>query len=121
MTIPQSYQKSNAASTKTRNILDSVTVYNLLFPISFIKTDKEDISNLIVKLLNPLNPYFWQKSYIQGSALQRASFRLHNLGMVIRLLYSTEAIPASKFFKELAFKLNIVNINALFDYEGGRS
>ncbi len=63
MTIPQSYQKSNAASTKTRNILDSVTVYNLLSSISFIKTDKEDTSNLVVKLLNLLNSYFWQKFY----------------------------------------------------------
>ena len=63
MTIPQSYQKSNAASTKTRNILDSVTVYNLLSSISFIKTDKEDTSNLDVKLLNLLNSYFWQKFY----------------------------------------------------------
>lgn len=63
MTIPQSYQKSNAASTKTRNILDSVTVYNLLSSISFIKTDKEDTSNLVIKLLNLLNSYFWQKFY----------------------------------------------------------
>lgn len=63
MTIPQSYQKSNAASTKTRNILYSVTVYNLLSSISFIKTDKEDTSNLVVKLLNLLNSYFWQKFY----------------------------------------------------------
>ena len=63
MTIPQSYQKSNAASTKTRNILDSVTVYNLLSSISFIKTDKEDTSNLVVKLLSLLNSYFWQKFY----------------------------------------------------------
>ncbi len=63
MTIPQSYQKSNAASTKTRNILDSVTVYNLLSSIRFIKTDKEDTSNLDVKLLNLLNSYFWQKFY----------------------------------------------------------
>jgi len=45
MTIPQSYQKSNAASTKTRNILDSVTVYNLLSSISFIKTDKEAVAH----------------------------------------------------------------------------
>lgn len=63
MTIPQSYQKSNVASTKTRNILYSVTVYNLLSSISFIKTDKEDTSNLVVKLLNLLNSYFWQKFY----------------------------------------------------------
>jgi hypothetical protein len=51
--------------------------------------------------------------------LQRASFRLQNLGLVTRLFYPTLAIPESKFSKELTLKLNIANIDALSDDKGG--
>ena len=48
--------------------------------------------------------------------MQRASFRLQNLGLVARLFYSTVAIPESQFPKELILKLN-TKINALSDDE----
>lgn len=63
--------------------------------------------------------YFWSKFCIRKSTLQRASFRLQNLGLVARLFYSTVAIPESQFPKELILKLNTANINALSDDEGG--
>ncbi|HJK89065.1 MAG: hypothetical protein LF888_06675 (plasmid) [Candidatus Megaira endosymbiont of Mesostigma viride] len=63
--------------------------------------------------------YFWSKFCIRKSTLQRASFRLQNLGLVARLFYSTVAIPESQFSKELILKLNTANINALSDDEGG--
>jgi hypothetical protein len=52
--------------------------------------------------------------------LQRASFRLQDLGLVTRLFYATASVPESKFPKELALKLNTANIDALSDDEGGR-
>ena len=63
--------------------------------------------------------YFWDKFCIRRPALQRASFRLQNLGLVTRLFYATAAVPESKFPKELALKLNTANIDALSDDEGG--
>ena len=63
--------------------------------------------------------YFWSKFCIRKSTLQRASFRLQNLGLVARLFYSTVAIPESQFSKELILKLNTANINALSDDERG--
>lgn len=62
--------------------------------------------------------YFWSKFCIRKSTLQRASFRLQNLGLVACLFYSTVAIPESKFPKELILKLNTAKINALSDDEG---
>jgi len=64
--------------------------------------------------------YFWDKFSIRRPTLQRASFRLQNLGLVTRLFYATVAIPDSKFSKELTLKLNTANIDALSDDEGGR-
>jgi hypothetical protein len=63
--------------------------------------------------------YFWDKFSIRKPTLQRASFRLQDLGLVTRLFYATVAIPESKFPKELALKLNTANIDALSDDEGG--
>lgn len=63
--------------------------------------------------------YFWNKFCIRRPTLQRASFRLQNLGLVTRLFYSTTAIAESKFPKELILKLNIAKINALSDDERG--
>ncbi len=63
--------------------------------------------------------YFWNKCCIRRPTLQRASFRLQNLGLVTRLFYPTLAIPESKFSKELTLKLNIANIDALSDDKGG--
>ena len=63
--------------------------------------------------------YFWSKFCIRKPTLQRASFRLQNLGLVTRLFYATVAIPDSKFPKELALKLNTANIDALSDAKGG--
>jgi len=62
--------------------------------------------------------YFWSKFCIRKPTLQRASFRLQNLGLVTRLFYSSAAIPESKFPKELILKLNIAKINDLSDDEG---
>ncbi len=62
--------------------------------------------------------YFWSKFCIRKPTLQRASFRLQNLGLVARLFYSTVAIPESQFPKELILKLNTANIDALSDDEG---
>jgi hypothetical protein len=64
--------------------------------------------------------YFWQKFCIRRPTLQRASFRLQDLGLVTRLFYATASVPESKFPKELALKLNTANIDALSDDEGGR-
>lgn len=61
--------------------------------------------------------YFWDKFCIRRPTLQRASFRLQNMGLVTRLFYSLVAIPESKFSKELILKLNTTNINSLSDYE----
>lgn len=63
--------------------------------------------------------YFWNKCCIRRPTLQRASFRLQNLGLVTRLFYPTLAILESKFSKELTLKLNIANIDALSDDKGG--
>ena len=63
--------------------------------------------------------YFWQKFCIRRPTLQRASFRLQDLGLVTRLFYATAAVPESKFPKELALKLNTANIDALSDAKGG--
>ena len=62
--------------------------------------------------------YFWNKFGIRRPTLQRASFRLQNLGLVTRLFYAPPAIPESKFANELTLKLNIAKINALSDDEG---
>ena len=63
--------------------------------------------------------YFWNKCCIRRPTLQRASFRLQNLGLVTRLFYPTLTILESKFPKELTLKINIAKINALSDDEGG--
>jgi|GEM_PF-3943047 hypothetical protein len=63
--------------------------------------------------------YFWDKFSIRRPTLQRASFRLQDLGLLTRLFYATAADPESKFPKELALKLNTAKINALSDDEGG--
>ncbi|WPX99891.1 hypothetical protein Megpolyxen_01799 (plasmid) [Candidatus Megaera polyxenophila] len=63
--------------------------------------------------------YFWNKFCIRRPTLQRASFRLQNLGLVTRLFYPTLTILESKFPKELTLKINIAKINALSDDEGG--
>lgn len=63
--------------------------------------------------------YFWNKFCIRRPTLQRASFRLQDLGLVTRLFYATAAVPESKFPKELALKLNTANIDALSDDKGG--
>ena len=63
--------------------------------------------------------YFWSKFCIRRPTLQRASFRLQDLGLVTRLFYATAVIPESKFPKELALKLNTANIDALSDDKGG--
>ncbi len=65
--------------------------------------------------------YFWSKFGIRRPTLQRASFRLQDLGLVTRMFYSTAAIPERKFLKELSLKLNIAKINSLSDDEGGSS
>lgn len=63
--------------------------------------------------------YFWNKFCIRRPTLQRASFRLQDLGLVTRLFYATVAVTESKFPKELALKLNTANIDALSDDKGG--
>ena len=63
--------------------------------------------------------YFWDKFSIRRPTLQRASFRLQDLGLLTRLFYATAADPESKFPKELALKLNTANIDALSDAKGG--
>ena len=64
--------------------------------------------------------YFWNKFCIRRPTLQRASFRLQDLGLVTRLFYATPTIPESKFPRELALKLNTAKLNSLSDDEGGR-